>query len=217
MKDIYGKNDNGELERIDHSSTYVGTATLQDGTVVEKTFRTKSSDDAVKRWLEWQGKAMELKPKPEPKQEQLQYDEPVKSPNAEPEPKSKQGITELFAYLSRIANALEIIALNTETIELKADINLVTTESEQYSEEIELRDSVELFLEGKSIFDFINKTTSQVAKEYFEFCKDGGFEARSQRGFTKKVLSIFGDELALSKPGNRHNSYTYKFNGGKNE
>lgn len=54
---IIAKNDYGTLERVDGSSSYIGTDTLPDGKVLKKTFRSSSKNDeeVKKRWLKWQG------------------------------------------------------------------------------------------------------------------------------------------------------------------
>lgn len=53
---IIRKNDNGTLERIDGTNTYIGSATLENGRVITKRFRCKGfdEDDVARRWEKWQ-------------------------------------------------------------------------------------------------------------------------------------------------------------------
>lgn len=53
---IIRKNDNGTLERIDGTHTYIGSATLENGRVITKRFRCKGFDeeDVARRWETWQ-------------------------------------------------------------------------------------------------------------------------------------------------------------------
>lgn len=55
---LIAKNDNGTLQHVDNSSTFIGTATLPNGKVVEKRFRdaTKNGAAVKKKWEEWQKK-----------------------------------------------------------------------------------------------------------------------------------------------------------------
>ena len=55
---IVAQNDNGTLERVDGTSTYVGTATLPNGKVLTKRFRSaeRNNDEVSQRWLAWQVK-----------------------------------------------------------------------------------------------------------------------------------------------------------------
>ena len=53
---ITRSNDNGTLERVDGTNTYIGTATLPSGKVLTKRFRGNwnDEDEIVQRWERWQ-------------------------------------------------------------------------------------------------------------------------------------------------------------------
>lgn len=55
------ENANGTLERVDGTSTYIGSITMPDGKVFTKRFRSSSrdNDEVTKRWLKWQEKNLE--------------------------------------------------------------------------------------------------------------------------------------------------------------
>ena len=58
---MVAKNDNGTLERVDGTNTYIGSATLENGKVITKRFRGNVPDEQkiVERWLKWQGRKTE--------------------------------------------------------------------------------------------------------------------------------------------------------------
>lgn len=58
---IVRKNDNGTLEWVDGSRTYIGSATLPNGKVITKRFRRNGFDEeeVAERWLKWQGRSID--------------------------------------------------------------------------------------------------------------------------------------------------------------
>ena len=54
MGDVMAQNKNGTLVRIDHTNTYEGTATAEDGAVLKKKFRCSTREEAIDRWQSWQ-------------------------------------------------------------------------------------------------------------------------------------------------------------------
>ena len=53
---MVAKNDNGTLERVDGTNTYIGSATLQNGKVITKRFRgvSQKQDKIIESWERWQ-------------------------------------------------------------------------------------------------------------------------------------------------------------------
>lgn len=58
---VISKNSSGTLERVDGTSTYIGSITMPNGKVFTKRFRSASRNDeeVTERWLKWQERNLE--------------------------------------------------------------------------------------------------------------------------------------------------------------
>lgn len=176
------KNDNGTLERVDGTGTYIGSATLPNGKVVTHTFRSSSrnNDEVEKRWLKWQGKQAT---------EQMEEDmaNTTTKNNVTAKPKAKcpfsgdecGALCPLFsptnAVCSLMLGGIGLYNIASNLMKLKVDDELeliamaIAEQKPSPTPEIKVAtetEGVDLFLDGKKFLDFVNLSSKRVHSDY---------------------------------------------------
>lgn len=178
---MVAKNDNGTLERVDGTNTYIGSATLENGKVITKRFRGNVPDEQkiVERWLKWQGRKTE----DEEMAEIIKVDDGSKTPkcpfsgcecNAKcPLWSAAQSVCSLklggigLSYIAanlmelKVDEELELIALAIDESGKKHD-----KPKAEPAKEPSGSDGVEFFLADKKFLDFVNLTSKRVFSDY---------------------------------------------------
>ena len=169
---MVAKNDNGTLERVDGTNTYIGSATLENGKVITKRFRGNVPDEQkiVERWLKWQGRKTE----DEEMAEIIKVDDGSKTPNAKcPLWSEAQRVCSLklagigLSYVAanlmnlKVDEELELIALAIAESGKKTD-----KPKAEPAKELTASEGVEFFLADKKFLDFVNLTSKRVFSDY---------------------------------------------------
>lgn len=208
---IVRKNDNGTLERIDGSRTYIGSATLPSGKVVTKRFRRNGfdEDEVAERWLKWQGKSIE---KEETEEEEV-ADMAEKNVNNKAKKcpfggsdctpscamysdanltcSLKVGAIGLFNLTGNFMKldpneSLELIALAIGEMKLSG-----TAEETPVAAAPTEEDGLNAFLDGKTFLNFVNLHGKAVAGQYTRFCKENGFPVMKEKDMLVGVSERF--------------------------
>lgn len=221
---IIFKNDNGTLERVDGTSTYVGTATLPNGKVLTKKFRSAARDDdeVRQRWLAWQVKQDRKDEEEEPMERMIEQMNEIEKPKR-PCPFSgcecgptcpvwseangscavKLGGIGLFNIASNImgldvGEEIELVALAVG--ELTSAIGSVPAPREEkpaVEHAPTEADGIAAFLDGKSYIDFVNLNSKRVFADYKRSCGEKYPVVRE----SELVSAIVGRFKELKKQG----------------
>lgn len=197
-------NDNGTLEHVDGSSTYIGTATMPDGKVITKRFRDSSRDiDAVTlRWQAWQKKAWDKEDAME--REKIRVEEDISEKEADvvstklacPLLGGKPCLDVKCAFMHPVNERCAIALLgtsvwymaenfarldNTDALELIAiSVDGLKAAQPMLKNEPRLqsraRAGVDGFFEGKSFLHFVNVHSKSVHQQYKAYCKAHGYD-----------------------------------------
>lgn len=204
---IIRQNDCGTLERVDGSSTYVGTATLENGKVLTKKFRSSSRDDdeVAGRWLRWQGKNVERE-----EEEPMATKETPKTCNC---PFSERECGALCPLYSTVHGECSLklagigllnISANLAKLDMTEPIELLAmavaesgkgavapaVESME-AKALTVDDGIEAYFEGKRFLDFVNLHSKTAYSPYRKFCEKKGYPAEKESAFTKEVKKRF--------------------------
>ena len=202
---IVAKNDNGTLERVDGSSTYIGSATLENGKVITKRFRGGVPDEPkiIQRWEKWQGK----------KGEEAQEEEedmaaeinkaksvcpfnggecgprcPVYNPASRACSIMLGGIAlyNISANLSKLDpnESLELVAMAVGEIRGGASSKPEPVETPVRT----IEDGLDAYFKGRGFLAFVNLHSKTVYAPYKKFCEKEGFPTETESNFTKEVL-----------------------------
>jgi len=189
------KNDNGTLERVDGTNTYIGSATLESGKVLTKRFRCQGFDEAdvIGRWEKWQGKKGET-----PEKEVRMAEKKMECPFSGAECGSKCpiwsgasnacalklggiGLFNISAYLMNLdmSESIELLAM--------AIADQKPAPKPVAKPEPTAADGIEGYLDGKSFLAFVNLHSKSVYSPYKEFCEEKGFPCVSESSLTKVI------------------------------
>ena len=215
---IIRSNDNGTLERIDGTNTYVGSATLESGKVLTKRFRCQGfdEDDVARRWLKWQGKNVETK-------EETMAKEIESKKSACPfSGQECGGSCPMYSAVHQSCSVmlggigLYNIAQNIQSLDASESIELVAMavgelggkRVEPAQEPVEtpvltVDDGVSAYLDGKSFLAFVNLHSKTVYAPYKRFCEEKGFPSESESGFSKALLRSFPELKAQPAHGGK--------------
>lgn len=170
------KNDNGTLERIDGTGTYIGSATLANGKVVTKTFRSSSrdNDEVEKRWLKWQGKEIENNTEEDMAEIKTVNTNKTTCPFSGNECSAKCPIWSTANGRCAIqlgGIGLYNIACNLMNLGVGEELELIAMAiaEQKPSEPAEVAteaDGVELFLKDKKFLDFVNLSSKRIYSDY---------------------------------------------------
>lgn len=217
---MVSRNDNGTLERVDGTNTYIGSATLESGKVVTKRFRGpwQNEDKIIDQWLKWQGKNVDEIQEEDMAQENTNCktskcpfsgDEctprcPMYSPNNRACTIMLGGIG-LYNIGCNLMNldpndSLELIAMAVGDLR-KADSEPVTPTVE--TKALTVDDGVKAYLEDKTFLSFVNLHSKTVYSPYKKFCEANGFPAESESGFSQVVLKSYPELKSEKTHGGR--------------
>lgn len=216
---IIRKNDNGTLERVDGTNTYIGSATLPSGKVVTKRFRCQGfdEDEVERRWLKWQGKNDE-----ETQEEDMvseANDKKSKCPFSGDECTSRCpmyspsnractimlggiGLYNIGCNLMNLDpnDSLELIAMAVGDLRRDGAEPMPSTVE---AKALTVEDGVKAYLEDKSFLAFVNLHSKTVYAPYKKFCEDNGFPAETESGFSQVVLKSFPELKSEKAHGGR--------------
>lgn len=199
MRDLMGKNDNGELIRIDHTNTYEGTATLPDGHVVRNKFRCNGKEEALKKWLAWQSSCFN-KDKERQRAVQIKKNESKERDEMAREDKLCDAtillpmLGKINTTLERIAEALEVIALNDKPSVIVKEV--VNEEPVIVQSKKEAVDGLDEFFTKHDPYEFINCTSVDIRSKVAKYCKDNDFAEPTVRQVTVYMKSKFVNKLS---------------------
>ena len=206
---IIRQNECGTLERVDGSSTYIGTTTLESGKVLTKKFRSHSRDDdeVAERWLRWQGRKEEII---EEKEEPIMASESIKICTCPFSGKECGALCPIYSTvhgecsLKMAGIGLLNISTNlmrldmTEPLELMAMAIAESGKREESPavEHVEAKaltvaDGIEAYFDGKRFLDFVNLHSKTAYSPYRKFCDENGYPAEKESAFTKEVKRRF--------------------------
>lgn len=207
------KNDNGTLERVDGSRTYIGSATLPSGEVITKRFRRNGhdEDEIVERWLKWQGKNSDEEVG-ETEEEEAEMADKKKSccpfngnecTYTCPMFSEHNGACTIRLAgtgLYYIANNLMKLDAN-ESIELvamavgelkrepvkEAPVETATAEETHVEAGPTEEDGIEKFLDGKTFLNFVNLHGKAVYGQYTKLCNESGMPKTGEKHLLEEV------------------------------
>ena len=203
---IVSRNDNGTLERVDGTNTYIGSATLESGKVVTKRFRRTGNDEAEveRKWLKWQGRNIEAKEEPmaeayEVKANGKAAECPFSGRECGPKcPMYSQGNRACSLMLGGIG--LFNISVNLSRLDPNESLELIAMalgdlggqRAEAADEPLPtaaatVEDGVKAYLEDKSFLTFVNLHSKTAYSPYRKFCEENGFPAETESGFSSAV------------------------------
>lgn len=204
------KNDNGTLERVDGTSTYIGSATLPSGKVITKRFRCANHDEEElkSRWLKWQGRNS-LKPNGDDgKEKQAEEEKPMEKTIACPFSGKECGIECPLFSEGNMTCSLKLggiglynMCCNFGKLGIGEELELIAlaiAESKQAHAKPEPEEStktaeqgVDAYLKDKTFLAFVNLHSKTVYSPYRKFCEAEGFPAASEAEFANVVGQMF--------------------------
>ena len=210
---IISQNNNGTLERVDGTSTYIGSATLSNGKVITKRFRSHSRDDAevTERWLAWQSKQESYE-----EEEADMADKNITAINTSSKAKKcpfggcdchpscalysdanlacslKLGMIGLYSincnYMNLNANeSLELIALAIGELKPSPAAVAPKVEIAPKPHVPSIEEGLEAFLDGKTFLTFVNLHGKAVSGMYSKFCKENGYPKMGEKDLLDEV------------------------------
>lgn len=202
---IVRKNDNGTLERVDGTNTYIGSATLSDGKVITKRFRCTGfdEDEVAERWLKWQGKNAEKMREAFDEKEADMAEKTVAKKNALTCPFSggecgyKCPIwNDGRCALAMLGIGMYNIACNLMKLKTDDELELIAMAIAELGgkepvEEPSEADGLEAFLEGKSFIDFVNLHSKGVHAQYKKVCDGLSLPAMGEKELTAEIEKRF--------------------------
>ena len=202
---MVAKNDNGTLERIDGTNTYIGSATLPNGKVITQRFRGNVPDEKnlVERWLKWQGKKLD-KEEEEPmanntKKQTCPFSNNECGPSCPMFSPTNRACTIMLGGIGLYNIASNMMKIDpNESIELVAmAIGELKPEKAIVKPEpvatnaLTVEDGIEAYLEDKSFLAFVNLHSKTVYSPYKRFCEDKGFPADTEANFSQVILKKY--------------------------
>ena len=220
---IIRKNDNGTLERIDGTNTYIGSATLESGRVITKRFRCQGFDEeaVAERWLKWQGRKTEdIEEKEEIMAEEITQKQgksqscPFSGGECTPgcamfSPSNLKcslmlggiGLYNIAANLSKLNcnDAIELVAMAIADEKGKEQAESAPLQAETKT----VADGIRAYLGDKTFLSFVNLHSKTVYSPYKKFCEEEGYPADSEANFSKELLRSFPELKSKTAHGGR--------------
>ena len=178
---MVAKNDNGTLERVDGTNTYIGSATLENGKVITKRFRGNVPNEPkiIERWLKWQGRKTE----DEEMAEITKIDDDSKTSKCPFSGCECNAKCPLWSEAQRVCSlklggiGLSYIAANLMNLKVDEELELIAlaiaesgkkpdAPKMEPARELSASDGVEVFLADKKFLDFVNLTSKRVFSDY---------------------------------------------------
>lgn len=224
---IIKSNDNGTLERIDGTGTYIGSATLPSGQVLTKTFRSSSRDekDVVKRWLKWQGKKDDNEEEATMARTNTTTVEktPMKTtacpfsglecaPSCPIFSKAhglcsitlgSVGLYNISCNLMKLDNSDSIELVAMAVGELASETTPEIEEPRVEAVALTADDGVEEYLARTSFLSFVNLHSKTVYSPYKQFCEEQGYPVDTEARFSEAVENHFDELSSIRKAGGR--------------
>lgn len=212
---VIRRNDNGTLERIGKTNTYVGSATLPDGKVITKRFRCDgfNEEEVSQRWLKWQGRKID-----DDEYKDLEDDSMADKPsnmcpfsNEECTPACpvysvpnsacavKLGGVALFSmstYLPNLDNgeAIELLAMAVaDAVKARPQEKMAAAPTMEPPAEAQptADDGVALFMKDKSFLSFVNLHSKTVYSQYKKLCEESELPTISEKELVEKVKKTY--------------------------
>lgn len=179
---MVAKNENGTLERVDGTNTYIGSATLENGKVITKRFRGNVPNEPkiVERWLKWQGRKTEE----EDMAEIIKVDNDSKTPKCpfsgcECNYKCPLWSEAQSACTLKLGGiALNYMAANLMKMKVDDELELIALAigelgknrpekpKAEPAKAQTANDGIELFLKDKKFLDLVNLSSKRVHSDY---------------------------------------------------
>lgn len=216
------RNDNGTLERVDGTNTYIGSATLENGKVITKRFRCVGfkEDEVADRWLKWQSKAAEKMAEKREEQE-ARKNEDKENPMAEKKvncpisdnvcgptcPMWSEVHGRCALYLGGIG--MYNVASNLMKLKVDQELELIamaiadsarTDDSKHVGGKTD-ETGVIAYLDGKRFLEFVNLHSKSVHAEYRKFCKANGYPEVSESELTSAIKRRYKELKAETSMG----------------
>ena len=202
------ENDNGKLERVDGTNTYIGTATLASGKVLTKRFRGEPSyeADVIARWEKWQGRNDDG--------EEVGAMAEAKAQKGRTCPLSCQECAASCPLWSAANGACAIMlggvalynmSVNMSSLDMSEPLELLAMAVADSGARDDARKAptmeavktdaqgVDAYMEGKTFISFVNLHSKTAYSPYKRFCEENGYPCKRESEFTKDVLARFGE------------------------
>ena len=204
---VIARNDNGTLERIDKTNTYIGSATLDSGRVITKRFRCTGfdEDDVIERWEKWQGKKNDSQLEYVGETEATMQNDKVKCPI------SANACTAACPLYSSGNNACALLlcgialynmSCNMERLNMTEPLELIAmavgdmknapeNQKDEASPMDTRNDGVASYLGDKTFLSFVNLYSKGVYNDYKRFCENEGFAIVSEAELSSAIIGKF--------------------------
>lgn len=198
-------NDNGVLERDGSSSTYIGTATLDDGKVLTKRFRGNVKDEPriIESWKRWQGRKADG-------EEEVAVENSKKAKECPLSGRACGAACPMFSQSNRACSlalgaiglynmtcnvmkldpneSLELIAMAVSEIGGKG-VGKAAPQPHGTTE----KDGLDAYLDGKTFVRFVNLSSKKVHAEYAAFCRENGYQPYGEHDMMQAIASRYSE------------------------
>ena len=214
---IIRKNDNGTLERIGKTNTYVGSATLDSGRVITQRFRCKGfkEDEVAERWEKWQCKELSKETNMEKKTttKTTTTKETAMDKKNCPFSGTECGKCAIYSTgmgaCSILLGGVGLYGLSQGRLEVGEQLELIAlaiAETKKPTKTVEAKaltaaDGVEAYLADKKFLDFVNLHSKTVYAPYRKFCEEKGYPQVKEAEFTKEIKARFPELKGKSSNG----------------
>ena len=223
---IIRKNDNGTLERVDGTNTYIGSATLENGKIITKRFRCVGfkEDEVAERWLKWQSKAVEKMTEKREEQEAKKAEEKAEKeekimvekkqncPFSDNEcgptcPMWSDGNQKCAIFLGCIG--MYNVACNLMKLKVDQELELIAmaiadsvkVDGNKPTENKTEEAGIIAFLDGKRFLEFVNLHSKAVHGEYKRYCQENGYPVVKESELTKAIENRYKELKAETQMG----------------
>ena len=214
---IIRKNDNGTLERIGKTNTYVGSATLDSGKVITQRFRCKGfkEDEVAERWEKWQYRELSKETNMEKKTTTKTTTTKETAMDKKNCPFSGTECCKCAIYstglgaCSILLGGVGLYGLSQGRLEVGEQLELIAlaiAETKKPEPTVEAKaltaaDGVEAYLADKKFLDFVNLHSKAVYSPYRKFCEEKGYPTVSESELTKAVKGRYKELKAETQMG----------------
>ena len=214
---IIRKNDNGTLERIGKTNTYVGSATLDSGKVITQRFRCKGfkEDEVAERWEKWQCRELSKETNMEKKATTKTTTTKETAMDKKNCPFSGTECCKCAIYstglgaCSILLGGVGLYGLSQGRLEVGEQLELIAlaiAETKKPEPTVEAKaltaaDGVEAYLADKKFLDFVNLHSKAVYSPYRKFCEEKGYPTVSESELTKAVKGRYKELKAETQMG----------------
>ena len=212
---IIRKNDNGTLERIGKTNTYVGSATLDSGKVITQRFRCKGfkEDEVAERWEKWQCRELSK----ETNMEKTTTKTTTKKETAMDKKNCPFSGTECakcaiystgMGACSILLGGVGLYGLSQGRLEVGEQLELIALAIAETkkpkaveTKALTAKDGVEAYLADKKFLDFVNLHSKTVYAPYRKFCEENGYPQVKEAELTKEIKARFTELKGKSSNG----------------